>query len=344
MSHRFLFPAILILGLAACDNRSDNTPAATASADNAPAQHAAADSVGKSPSAPTGTNANTDTAIAADAAAASDTATTANAPISAQDVANLSRAMHGAAEQQSEDTPKDQYGKPYIIGDLGGVPVNLPRNSVHYLEYADSPGFNREALKAFKPPMRDYDSVIKSFGFEFRDRDKQILDRRNSALVKEREEELKATRSTDDDWHRVSISAQSATFNPNFLDDSVADYYQKIPDTESPIFSYWAPNGEYFHGLQVNIHPGIDPKTGKPWREDSKAEDIFIYRDAEGRVQSIIRCTNQTPVQTCGHRFKFPDEMGILIKLFYTRGNLPEWRELEQTAIELVLNFRRDQQ
>ena len=43
--------------------------------------------------------------------------------ITAEDMGNLARAMHGAASQQPDDAPKDKYGQPYIIGNLGGVPV-----------------------------------------------------------------------------------------------------------------------------------------------------------------------------------------------------------------------------
>ena len=46
--------------------------------------------------------------------------------ITTEDMGNLARAMHGAASQQPDDAPKDKYGQPYIIGNLGGVPVNLP--------------------------------------------------------------------------------------------------------------------------------------------------------------------------------------------------------------------------
>ena len=43
--------------------------------------------------------------------------------ITTEDMGNLARAMHGAANQQPDDAPKDKYGQPYIIGNLGGVPV-----------------------------------------------------------------------------------------------------------------------------------------------------------------------------------------------------------------------------
>ena len=59
--------------------------------------------------------------------------------ITAEDMGNLARAMHGAASQQPDNAPKDKYGQPYIIGSLGGVPVNLPSSVVEFTRYDSFP-------------------------------------------------------------------------------------------------------------------------------------------------------------------------------------------------------------
>lgn len=315
-----LLLSIALLSLVACDGKP--TESNQSQTDAAPSHHAAAD---------------------AQHTPETEKQNAMPAP-SAADVGNLARAMGGgAAGIMPDDAPKDKYGKPYIIGNLGGVPVNLPPTIVRFVEYTDSPGFNPQALRNFKPSVRTYDSIITSFGFDFRNHDKQMLDRHNDALVEERKQELKAARIESHDWIRVSISAKFANSNPNFLDDSVAHYYERNPHLpHTPIYHYWQPNGEYFHGLQVNIHPGIDPKTGKAWREHEDAKDIFVYRDNEGRVKSIMNCTNKGIINSCTHRFKFPEEMSIFISIEYNRDNLPSWQELEKNAINMVLDFRKD--
>ncbi len=60
------------------------------------------------------------------------------------------------------------------IGDLGGVPVDLPKNLVHLVEYDGDPawGKKREGPK----PARSYDSKINSFGFDVRYTDNTIRD------------------------------------------------------------------------------------------------------------------------------------------------------------------------
>lgn len=98
---------------------------------------------------------------------------------------NLARAMHGAANQQPDNAPKDKYGQPYIIGNLGGVPVNLPPSIVELVEYDDSPGFDPEKLRTYDPPTRSYQSIIESLGLDFRNHDSVLYDRNNPTLRQE---------------------------------------------------------------------------------------------------------------------------------------------------------------
>ena len=143
-----------------------------------------------------------------------------NTALTAADTANLVRTMGGgAAGIMPDDALKDKYGKPYIIGNLGGVPVNLPPTVVEYVEYNDSPGFDHEALRNFKPSIRNYDSVLESFGFEFRNRDLQLYDRLHESLYYARKKDRE--RNTFD-WIDVGISSgNSYGKNPEALSASL---------------------------------------------------------------------------------------------------------------------------
>ena len=137
--------------------------------------------------------------------------------ITAEDMGNLARAMHGAASQQPDDAPKDKYGQPYIIGNLGGVPVNLPPSIVELVEYDDSPGFDPEKLRTYDPPTRSYQSIIESLGFDFRNHDSVLYDRNDPTLRQEYDSER---RQGGDDWVSINISAGSRYgTNPHALDD-----------------------------------------------------------------------------------------------------------------------------
>ena len=256
----------------------------------------------------------------------------------ANDIANLSRAMHGAASQQPNDAPRDKHGNRYIIGDLGGVPVNLPPSVVHYVEYSDSPGFNPERLRNYNPPTRDYNSIIISFGFVFRNRDMQFLDREDRATV----EAEKQARGEENDWADVSVTLRTEGSNPNLFDDIVRDFSRKNPyNPERPIRFHWTPTGEKQFGLEVYIHPGINPENGKPWREHERADDHFVFRAADGRVKTVIRCGNVNVINSCNHYFDFPPPMQIRIKLWYERAVLSQWRQFEENAVKLLYGFQK---
>ncbi|WP_227542872.1 hypothetical protein [Acinetobacter chinensis] len=59
--------------------------------------------------------------------------------------------------------PMGPYGLPYRVGSLAGKPVNLGEE-VRWLEYEDSPLLKSEnRYKGYKPPPRNYKSVVTSF-------------------------------------------------------------------------------------------------------------------------------------------------------------------------------------
>lgn len=61
-----------------------------------------------------------------------------------------------------------------IIGDLGGVPVEMQRDSVRLVEYNGDPDWGESFEGAV--PERTYDSKISSFGFDVRYTDGALYD------------------------------------------------------------------------------------------------------------------------------------------------------------------------
>lgn len=254
----------------------------------------------------------------------------------ATDIAALSNAMHGAASQQPDYAPKDQYGNPYIIGDLGGVPVNLSSATVELLEYNDSPGFNIEKARNYHPPKRNYQSVIKSFGFWFRERDMQLYDRNNIRIVNEFN--IAEDTPKDNDWVSVSVSSGSSY--------GTAPYPYDIGlknDTEYPSVAdipYHFP-GERQYGLDLYTVPGINRDTGVLWRESPRAQDIFVKYSSDGHIETYIRCSNsKVPSPPCDHSFIFPKTMRIRVSLYYNRHLLHKWQAIQEKAQNLILGFK----
>lgn len=250
------------------------------------------------------------------------------------DMANLMAAMHGAASQQPDDAPKDKYGNPYIIGDLGGVPVNLPSSIVRLVEYDDSPGWDMDKVRTYDPPVRNYQSKIAAFGFTFRNRDALLLDRDNPEVYQSYE----SSRSNrDNDWISVSISSGS---NYGGVENLYGKLLQDNLSEEDPAYNYIATN-EVFHGLEVYRNPHINPENNIPWRETSLADDIYIARDAAGNVRTYIYCAtvDDVPTPPCAHSFEFPPPMKLRLRMGYNRRILEQWQSIEDNAVKLIYSF-----
>lgn len=255
--------------------------------------------------------------------------------ITAEDMGNLARAMHGAANQQPDDAPKDKYGQPYIIGNLGGVPVNLPPSIVELVEYDDSPGFDPEKLRTYDPPTRSYQSIIESLGFDFRNHDSVLYDRNDPTLRQEYDSER---RQGGDDWVSINISAGSRYgTNPHALDD----YFDSSLHLAEMASIAYVNTGKEIYGLALYINGGTDPKTQRPLREHWRAKDMFVFRDEQGNVQTIIECSNRNiKSPSCTHDFNFPPPMKIRISMMYLRQNLFLWKEIQDKTINFVLDFQ----
>ena len=93
--------------------------------------------------------------------------------------------------------------------------------------------------------------------------------------------------------------------------------------------------------MALYINGGTDPKTQRPLREHWRAEDMFVFRDEQGNVQTIIKCANNdVKSPPCTHDFNFPPPMKIRISMMYPRQNLSRWKTIQDKTINFVLNFQ----
>ena len=70
--------------------------------------------------------------------------------------------------------------------------------------------------------------------------------------------------------------------------------------------------------------------------------DWFIARGADGEVSTLIRCTPQAEqdpgFSRCEHTMLVEDR-NTLVRINYPSGGLPQWRELEARAREMMVAF-----
>lgn len=232
--------------------------------------------------------------------------------------------------------PKDKYGLNYIIGNLGGKPVNLPGSVVELVEYDDSPGWDVEKSKTYNPPPRTYDSIIESFGFDMRYTDGLIREVYHKAPPYSNEAFHAEYNLADSPWIRIRVGA-GKSYEAG-LKNSLKYILKVYPETLP--FNTYKRLPETFYGLQIYAPLGIDPKTGVAWRKHKDAKDIYVYQDNKGETMTIIRCSNRKVYkQTCSQTFNLEPEMKVTISVVYVRGRLKDWQKIQEMASKAVKGF-----
>lgn len=248
-------------------------------------------------------------------------------------IQKLSKVIIMAATSTLMASCSDVFSANYI-GDLGGAPVDLPKNLVHLVEYDGDPawGKKREGAK----PTRSYDSKINSFGFDVRYTDNTILDKSNKSLKRAYDEEKNLP---NDPWVSVNVTSGDRYYGAGGIHRMG---HGTISASEvNPVYRYAKLDNDQY-GLEVYAQPGIDPKTNTPWREDRDAEDVFIQRDKTGKIITYIKCSNRdVPRPPCSHRFDLESQMGLDLNVQYSRHNIADWQHIEQVVRQQILNFRK---
>ena len=231
----------------------------------------------------------------------------------------------------AQHTPRD------VIGDLGGMKVRIPRHYAEYVEYDGDPGFGEK--RKGPRPQRTFDSRLRGFGMDVRFPDMKGLE--NAQM---REERRRLFLSQDNPWIGIGINAGKHYPGDGFLDRQTNARLFHINTPESKghwLFTYERmPEDEY--GLEVWRLSEINPKTGKPAREDSSARDIYIHRDALGKVDTYISCKHPsvpTGIGTCNAETHLEPKADVVVKINFRRGLLPEWQRIRQSARDLLMSF-----
>ena len=236
--------------------------------------------------------------------------------------------------KEGSTIPKDSVQKDTVNGDLGGVPVQLPRDSVHLVEYNGDPDWGEDFKAAV--PKRTYESKISSFGFDVRYTDGALYD----GVVGKFADEYEAQKNLPDSpWVSVGVNSGDRYYGSGGIDRIGKGTINARPD-EHPVYIY-KKLAETQFGLEVYAPPGIDPKTNTPWREDRDAKDIFIQCDDNGVITTYIECSNRDVERPpCSHYFDLEPDMKLDVYVSYSRYVLKDWQRIEQVVSKTLLDFR----
>lgn len=217
-----------------------------------------------------------------------------------------------------------------VVGNLGGVPVLIPRHFANYVEYEGDPSWGEK--RKGQIPERTYQSKLVSFGYHTRFPD--MAGESSSDLIEDR----RKSPASKTPWISVGINTGRNYPGDGFLDRRVArigksgevlkyEQYGRLPNAQ--------------HDLTAYAATGTDPKTGKPYREDRNAHDLFIHRDKAGHVDAYIDCSNRdVSAPPCEHTFSLAPHMSAQIYVVYRRSQLANWREIQEAVKRQILGFK----
>lgn len=217
-------------------------------------------------------------------------------------------------------TPKD------VVGDLGGMPVKIPRHYAEYVQYDDEPN-----------DKRPYQRRIHSFGMDVRFPDMKGLEDRQT-----REEKRKEPLS-EKSWLYVGVTAGSSYYGPKSLTRSAAEL---LKPEEHPSEYWWnnyihLPEKEY--DLDVYVVAGNHPVSGEPARESSFTKDIYLELSPSGDVETYISCGRKSVpkgIANCSLSFLLEPKAGVSVSILFRRGLLSEWRIIKTSVSSLLLSFQ----
>lgn len=230
-----------------------------------------------------------------------------------------------------------EYSSKDVVGNLGGLPVRLPRYAVQHVEYDGDPGWSGK--RQGPVPQRTMESKLTSFGFDVRYPDMQVID----SYVTEKDKKSQSIYTTM--WIRVGVRSGEIYPKDGFLDRRFSCL---VPSTAPPHCStvWWGNDYERLpkteHGLTVYALKGVEPKSGQPAREDKTfAKDVFVAKDKQGRVRTYISCSNVGhEAAPCGHDFSMEyNGMHAVIELIYRRGLLSHWQDIQAKVTQAMLGF-----
>lgn len=241
------------------------------------------------------------------------------------------QAYSGPIERLSDSWVFKENREGPVIGDLGGVPVSIPKPYANFVEYDGDPHFLEK--RKGPVPKRTHESKLASFGFEVRYPDMANV---NEETASERRQ--KNIHNTM--WMRVGVNSHSAYGGAG--DDGIERRARDITDPKAHRYTY-KPLPEKVHGL-TGYYP-VGPDESKRLQQvggsDFHDKNLYFYRDGARPVETYIECSNMAhSAAGCSQVFNLRPDMRIRVSVSYRRDLLPHWREIQNSVSKVILGFR----
>lgn len=220
-------------------------------------------------------------------------------------------------------TPKD------VVGDLGGMPVTIPRHMAEFVEYEGDPGWGQKRKGPI--PERTHESKLTSFGVQFRYPDMATL----SSPAMWQDKNSKSIYNTD--WMSFGVDASSQ--HPDAWVKRLAD--ANINGLHASRYIYVRQAKRVF-GLEAYLRVNKDTLEPEERMSTITGDSIYIKRNQTGEITTYIECsTVQHFAAPCSHNFGL-EFIGIKAKIDigYRRPLLENWQDIQAKVSEMVLGFK----
>ncbi|MFV5507727.1 MULTISPECIES: hypothetical protein [unclassified Acinetobacter] len=257
--------------------------------------------------------------------------------------------LNDESESIEFQTPRDQYGVRYNIGDLGGKPVHLGREAP-WVEYEDNVGVNTK--KKYKRKVRTYESKIQAFGFEMRYTDGLVLVIYHKAPPYSEKQYKAEINLPDNQWIRATVYADQSyngDLTTRLRNNTLKNKDIQRKDLEQFNYKYiYLPTRDYVYALQKYVpHP--------QWIEENKRlimnigrstslydiKDLYVEKDETGKVMTLIKCSHSEypKARRCEQEFVLEPEMKARISVVFHSVHLKDWQFIQQQVQKVVLDF-----
>lgn len=220
----------------------------------------------------------------------------------------------------------------FVIGDLGGMKVNIPSYYVELLEYEGDPGWSGK--RKGPKPARTHQSRMTSFGVMARYPDMAGLS--SPAMWADKDKYTVA----DTPWIDLTVLSGPIYPGDGWLDRGAQHVIDGVRTSSSDDFK--KEGDKQFGGLDLYVLQG-ESINGTPAREDSvTGNDIYIQQDERGHVKTYISCSNaKYPAVLCEHAFSMEDDgLRIQVSIQYRRTMLAHWQDIQEKARRLILSWK----
>lgn len=76
---------------------------------------------------------------------------------------------------------------------------------------------------------------------------------------------------------------------------------------------------------------------------NTRDQDIYFVQNSFGHVTTFITCSNRgRAAAPCTQYFNLSPQMKAHIRVYYRKGLLPHWQEIQQSVSNLIYGFEVD--